>query len=72
MCVPSDMALDAQLFDSRYQTKEPAAVSAKTWSPFQLEASANHTRSEFIFNENKIQDGRKNTLPCISLETQIS
>ena len=60
VCVPSDMALDAQLYDSCYQTKEPAAAgSSKIWSPFQLEASENHARSEFIFNENRIQDRRK-------------
>lgn len=78
VCVPSDMALDTQLYDSCYQTKEPAAAgSSKIWSPFQLEASENHARSEFIFNENRIQDRRikkkkKKTLPCICLETQIN
>lgn len=77
MCVPSDMALDAQLYESCYQTKEPAAaVSSKIWSPFQLEVSETFARSEFIFNENKIQDRRgkkkkKTTLPCICLDTQI-
>ena len=58
--------------DSRYQTKEPTAVSAKAWSPFSAWSLSKPYRSEFIFNENKIQDGRKNTLPCISLETQIN
>ncbi|KAI4568495.1 hypothetical protein MJT46_008293 [Ovis ammon polii x Ovis aries] len=45
MCVPSDMALDAQLYESCYQTKEPAAaVSSKIWSPFQLEVSETFAR----------------------------
>ena len=69
MCVPSDMALDAQLYESCYQTKEPAAaVSSKIWSPFQLEVSETFARSEFIFNENKIQDRRgkkKKKQPCL-------
>lgn len=68
VCVPSDMALDAQLYESCYQTKEPAAaVSSKIWSPFQLEVSETFARSEFIFKENRIQDrrGEKKKKPCL-------
>lgn len=74
MCVPSDMALDIQLYDSHYHTKEPAAaVSSKIWSPFQLEAlGKSYPKNEFIFNENRIQARRKKPLTFICLETQIN